>query len=138
MGQARRRGVSAQNVMSYSKPKHEFVLSTRRERTDDEKSVLNDARAAAGAAIKAMDPTASTSKWEYPLAFPSWAGILSTAGGIVFSAPGDGDAIALDDTTGKLLWKFHWRPAVRQSREASPSEGKQQIATSIGHAAYAF
>jgi alcohol dehydrogenase (cytochrome c) len=92
----------------------------------------------ARAAIKAMDPTTGTAKWEYPLAFPSWAGILTTAGGIVFSATGDGDAIALDDSTGRLLWKFPTGGRPYANPVSYLSEGKQQIAICIGHAVYAF
>jgi alcohol dehydrogenase (cytochrome c) len=35
-----------------------------------------------------------------------WAGVLSTAGGLVFAGTNQGDFLALDATTGKSLWRF--------------------------------
>ena len=32
--------------------------------------------------------------------------VVATSGGLVFTATGDGDMLALDDTSGKLLWRF--------------------------------
>jgi outer membrane protein assembly factor BamB len=55
-----------------------------------------------------------------------------------FSATGDGDAIALDDTSGKLLWKFPTGGRPFANPVSYLSEGKQQIAICIGHAVYAF
>ena len=56
--------------------------------------------------------------WEYPLTGPtaSWAGTLSTAGGILFSGDDDKHLIALDAGTGKHLWHFN----VGQTVNASP------------------
>ena len=46
----------------------------------------------------------------------SWAGTLSTAGGILFSGDDDKHLIALDAGTGKHLWHFN----VGQTVNASP------------------
>ena len=92
----------------------------------------------AKAAIKAMDPLTGSAKWEYELAVPSWAGVLSTAGGLVFSAIGDGDVIALDDATGKLLWKFPTGGRPFANPVSYSVNGKQQVAIAVGHALFAF
>ena len=89
-------------------------------------------------AIKAMDPLTGAAKWTYPLAIPSWAGVLSTAGGLVFSAIGDGDVIALDDSTGKLLWKFPAGGRAFANPVSYAVDGKQQVSIAIGHSLFAF
>ena len=66
-------------------------------------------------------------------------GVLATAGGLVFTAMADGDMIALDDATGKLLWRYPMGGKVN----ADPisyigADGKQQIAIASGHAIFAF
>jgi alcohol dehydrogenase (cytochrome c) len=47
--------------------------------------------------------------WELPLAGPperNYAGVLSTAGGIVFFGETSGGFAAVDAATGKYLWHF--------------------------------
>jgi alcohol dehydrogenase (cytochrome c) len=90
-------------------------------------------------AIKAMNPLTGTAAWEYKMDLPSWAGVLSTAGGIVASATGDGDFIVLDAKTGKLLYRFPTGGAAF----ANPisyvaADGKQHIAIATGHAMWSF
>lgn len=90
-------------------------------------------------AIKAMNPQTGTAKWEYPLSAPSWSGILSTAGGLVFASTADGDMLALDDTTGKLLWRFPMggRPFANPISYIA-GDGKQHIAIACGSALFSF
>jgi alcohol dehydrogenase (cytochrome c) len=40
---------------------------------------------------------------DYPS--PSWAGVLVTGGGVVFSGTGDGEIIAAEARTGRELWR---------------------------------
>ena len=88
--------------------------------------------------VKAMDPQTGAAKWTFETG-PSWSGIVATAGGLVFTATGDGDMLALDDTTGKLLWRFPMGGKVY----ADPvsylgADGKQQVAIAAGHAIFVF
>jgi len=93
----------------------------------------------ASGAIKAMDPKTGKAKWEYPMSSPSWSGVLSTAGGLVFAATADGDMIALDDTTGKLLWKYPMGgKAFANPVSYIGADGKQHITIACGHALFAF
>lgn len=90
-------------------------------------------------AIKAMDFTTGKAKWEYPLSAPSWSGVLSTAGGLVFAATGDGDMLALDDATGKLLWRFPMGgKAFANPISYTAADGKQHIAIACGHTLFSF
>jgi alcohol dehydrogenase (cytochrome c) len=90
-------------------------------------------------AIKAIDPNTGKSKWEYPMSSPSWSGVLSTAGGLVFAATADGDMLALDDATGKLLWRFPMGgKAFANPVSYIAADGKQHVTIACGHVLYAF
>src|SRR5260370_14277932 len=55
----------------------------------------------------AIDPLTCEKEWEIPLVgMPSSAGMLATAGGLVFTGKPTGEFIALDEDTGKTLWQF--------------------------------
>jgi alcohol dehydrogenase (cytochrome c) len=56
-------------------------------------------------ALRAIDPVTGERKWELRHPTPSWAGVLSTSGGVVFSGDSEGDVFAADSRTGKELWR---------------------------------
>ena len=89
-------------------------------------------------AVKALDPATGVPKWEFPMFSPSWSGVLSTAGGLVFVGAHEGDFFALDDTTGKLLWRFPTGGKIFANPVSYLSDGKQQVAIAAGHALFAF
>jgi alcohol dehydrogenase (cytochrome c) len=76
-------------------------------------------------AIRARQAQSGELLWECKLFSPPWAGVLSTAGGLVFSGSDEGVFFALDARTGKALWDF-------QTGGANPSwftiDGHQVIA----------
>ncbi|MBI3679539.1 MAG: PQQ-dependent dehydrogenase, methanol/ethanol family [Acidobacteria bacterium] len=84
-------------------------------------------------AIRALDPETLDRKWEYRLHTPPWAGVLSTAGGLVFGGSEEGHFYALDARTGKLLWRFLTGGKVLSSPIAFMAGGKQYIAVAAGH-----
>ena len=55
-------------------------------------------------AVRAVDPKTGTVRWEFKEYADAWAGVFSTAGGLVFSGDGQGNFIALDAETGRDLW----------------------------------
>lgn len=57
-------------------------------------------------ALRALDPTTGERKWEFKFLSPSTSGILTTASGLLFSGDADGNLIALDSRSGKLLWHY--------------------------------
>ncbi len=79
--------------------------------------------------IRAIDPATGKRVWEYPLTGPtaSWAGTLSTAGGVVFSGDDDKHIIALDAKTGKYLWHFNLGQTVDASPITWARDGKQYV-----------
>lgn len=56
--------------------------------------------------LKAIDPDTGETLWEYRDEAPLWAGVMTTAGGLVFTGTPGGEFIALDDETGEVLWSF--------------------------------
>ncbi len=54
--------------------------------------------------IRAMDALTGDMKWTFPLLSPASSGVLSTAGGLVFTGTDEGDFLALDSASGRPLW----------------------------------
>jgi alcohol dehydrogenase (cytochrome c) len=63
---------------------------------------------------------------------------LSTAGGLVFSGDSEGNFIALDATTGKVLWHFQMGGAVYAAPMAYAVDGKEYVAIAAGSALFVF
>lgn len=93
----------------------------------------------ANANIKAIDPETGAIEWEYKLSRGSLsAGVLATAGGLVFAATSEGSLIALDARTGAPLWHFSTGSIIAASPMSYAVNGKQFIAIAAGGALYSF
>ena len=68
-------------------------------------------------AVRAFDPATGEKKWEHKLFSPPWAGLLSTAGNLVFGSTNEGQVFALQASTGKALWRYQAGGAARESDE---------------------
>ncbi len=80
-------------------------------------------------AIRAIDPLTGDIKWSFPLHSGSWsAGVLATAGGVVFGSSKDGNLVAVDSSTGKLLWHYQTGAEIQSSPISYRVDGKQYIA----------
>jgi alcohol dehydrogenase (cytochrome c) len=86
----------------------------------------------------AMVPETAEIKWEHRIHSPPWAGVLSTAGNLVFSATPSGNFYALDARTGKELWHFNGGDRVYASPITFLSRGKQVVTLPIGDVLIAF
>ncbi|PYU05166.1 MAG: PQQ-dependent dehydrogenase, methanol/ethanol family [Acidobacteria bacterium] len=89
-------------------------------------------------ALRAIDPATGKLKWEFPHPSPTWAGVLSTAGGLVFTGDAEGNFIALDAASGKVLWHFQCGASVYSSPMSFAVDGKQYIAVAAGSALFTF
>jgi alcohol dehydrogenase (cytochrome c) len=89
-------------------------------------------------AIRALDPTSGELRWHYDLLSPPWAGVLSTAGGLVFGGCDEGYFFALDAATGKPLWRFQTGGKIISNPISYLSESRQRVAIAAGHAIYVF
>ena len=89
-------------------------------------------------ALRALDWQTGEMRWEYRVHTPPWCGVLSTAGGLVFSGTMEGDFFAVDAVNGKLLWRIQTGGAVWANPISYMSEGKQYIAVAAGSTMIAF
>jgi alcohol dehydrogenase (cytochrome c) len=89
-------------------------------------------------ALKAIDPATGQVKWKFDHTTPTWSGVLSTAGELVFTGDAEGNFIALDAASGKVLWHFQMGGAVYAAPMAFAVDGKEYVAIAAGSALYAF
>jgi alcohol dehydrogenase (cytochrome c) len=89
-------------------------------------------------ALRAIDPASGKMKWEFRHISPTWSGVLSTAGGLVFTGDAEGNFIALDAASGKALWHFQMGGAVYASPMAFAVDGQEYVAIAAGSSLYVF
>ncbi len=81
----------------------------------------------------ALDPLTGKVKWQNKLTdYVSQAGMLSTEGGLVFTGRMTGEFEALDEATGKLLWKFQTGSGVNAPPVTYTHKGRQYITVLSG------
>jgi len=88
--------------------------------------------------VLAMDPTNGRPRWHFEMVSPSDGGMLSTAGGLLFTGDGQGYFMALDAKTGKPLWHFQTGGEIRAPPVTYLLNGKQQIAIAAGTSIMTF
>ena len=89
-------------------------------------------------AIRALDARTGELRWEFKLNSPPWAGVLSTAGGMVFSGSDEGNFYALDASTGKALWEFQTGGAIGANPISFTVDGHQRVAITADRVLYVF
>jgi alcohol dehydrogenase (cytochrome c) len=67
---------------------------------------LRSPDAPAYGALRALDPATGARRWEFRYLTPSTAGLLTTASGLIFSGDAEGNLLALDSRSGKVLWHY--------------------------------
>ncbi|HXZ00211.1 MAG TPA: methanol/ethanol family PQQ-dependent dehydrogenase [Stellaceae bacterium] len=82
--------------------------------------------------LKAIDPLTGKAKWEQPSDLPRFSGVLSTAGGVVFSGQLTGEFEAFDADTGKKLWHFQTGSGIEGQPVTWEQDGVQYVAVSSG------
>jgi len=88
--------------------------------------------------IRALDPATGHQKWEFRLKLPPWAGVMSTAGGLVFGGSFEGIFFALDAATGKPLWDFQTGSSISANPVSFNIDGKQHVAIAADRVLYVF
>jgi alcohol dehydrogenase (cytochrome c) len=89
-------------------------------------------------AIRALTPETGEMKWEFKLHSDAGAGVLSTAGNLVFAGTNEGDFFALDAATGRALWHFQTGAMINANPVSYLSGGKQQVAIASGNSIFVF
>lgn len=98
----------------------------------------NDDTAPFWGALRAIDPDTGKIKWEWKHPSPTWSGVLSSAGGLVFTGDAEGNFMALDAANGKSLWHFQCGASVYSSPMSFAIGGKQYVAVAAGSALFTF
>jgi PQQ-dependent dehydrogenase (methanol/ethanol family) len=80
----------------------------------------------------AWDASAGKILWSNPEPFSVWSGVLATAGDVVFYGTLEGYIKAVDDKTGKELWKFKTPSGIIGNVNTYEHGGKQYIAVLSG------
>ena len=83
--------------------------------------------------LLAINPITGEKKWEIPLTdFPSSSGMLTTAGGLVFTGKLTGEFLALDQATGKTLWHFKTGSSINSTAITYTHNGRQYVTVASG------
>ena len=88
-------------------------------------------------AVRALDVVTGELKWEYMLHSPSHAGLMTTAGGLVFGS-NQSTFFALDAKSGALLWRFEAGGGIVANPISYLVDGKQYVAIAAKHALLVF
>ena len=89
-------------------------------------------------AIRAIDPATGDRRWEFPIQPRSTAGVLTTAGDLVFSGSVDGYFYALDAVTGEELWHITVGRNVHAAPMTYAVDGQQFVTIAAGNVVYTF
>jgi len=89
-------------------------------------------------AIRALNAATGERRWEFPMHSAPWAGVLATAGGLVFSGADEGNFFALDAATGKPLWDFQTGGPIAANPISFNIDGKQHVAIAADRVLYVF
>jgi PQQ-dependent dehydrogenase (methanol/ethanol family) len=90
-------------------------------------------------AVRAIDPLTGDIRWNFPMHLGTGtAGVLSTAGGVLFTADPEGSLLALDAHTGKDLWHYQTGGPIQSSPISYEVDGKQYIAVAGDSTLFVF
>ena len=88
--------------------------------------------------VRAFDPRTLQQKWEFKMSDITWAGVLSTAGDVVFSGGREGYFFALDGRNGSVLWKVGLGGQVNSGPMSFAVDGRQYITVAAGTSLFTF
>jgi alcohol dehydrogenase (cytochrome c) len=87
--------------------------------------------------LTAIEPTTGEIAWRHKLYGGSGGGILTTAGGLIFTGDGSGNFAAFDQKDGKPLW--HSRIGnISNAPQTYTVDGKQHVLVAVGDTLYAY
>jgi alcohol dehydrogenase (cytochrome c) len=82
--------------------------------------------------LSAIDVKTGKVAWRYHDAKPMMSGVVSTAGGVLFTANMRGEALAFDQATGEKLWSFRMGGAARGQPIVYEIDGRAYVAIPSG------
>jgi alcohol dehydrogenase (cytochrome c) len=88
--------------------------------------------------LQAIDYKTGKVKWSHPWEGGGRAGLLSTAGNLLFSGGASGDLVALNATTGEALWHAGLNASVSNGPITYELDGNQYVIVGAGDTLWAF
>jgi alcohol dehydrogenase (cytochrome c) len=82
--------------------------------------------------LKAIDPATGAVKWNLKNPAPLWGGVMTTAGGLVFTGNPEGEFMAINDETGEVVWKFQTGTGIVGQPVTYEVDGEQYVAIVAG------
>jgi alcohol dehydrogenase (cytochrome c) len=82
--------------------------------------------------IDAYDPATGERKWEILYDDAGWAGVLATAGGVVFSGDHEGTFFAADSKMGQKLFQFQTGAPIFAPPATYAIDGRQYVVIPSG------
>ena len=89
-------------------------------------------------ALRAIDPATGERKWEITYDDAGWAGVLATAGGVVFSGDHEGNFFAAESQTGRKLFTFQTGAPIFAPPTSYAIDGRQYVVIPSGATLTAF
>ena len=90
--------------------------------------------------VRALDPLSGEMRWEHTQVNSKHygAGLVSTAGGLIFAGDDQGFLTALDARSGEPLWHFNTGSQIKSSPMTYMVKGRQYVAVAAGANVVAF
>jgi alcohol dehydrogenase (cytochrome c) len=86
-----------------------------------------------------MDYRKGSIRWKHELGDGEGvAGMLTTAGNLLFTADNDSNLLALDPATGKTLWHVNLGARMLTAPSTYELDGKQYLLTPVGDAIFCW
>jgi acido-empty-quinoprotein group A len=93
----------------------------------------------ANSVLQAIDYQTGKIRWSHELGDgEDTAGLLSTAGGLLFTADNSGNVLALDSATGETLWHVSAGGPMVSSPMSYQLDGRQYVLTAVQDVVYAW
>jgi PQQ-dependent dehydrogenase (methanol/ethanol family) len=84
----------------------------------------------------AIDPATGSTRWHLKMPTPMIAALTSTGGGLVFTGDLNGDLLALDATSGRILYRYDTKNALAGGIITYRAGGAQYVAAAGGNTSF--
>jgi len=82
--------------------------------------------------VSSIDAETGALRWKVQMPNPMVAGITATAGGLVFTGDLDGQVLAFEASSGRIVWRSATGGAIGGGVITYEAGGKQRIAAAVG------
>jgi len=99
----------------------------------DDKAQVAAMRSMFKGQLIAWDPVAQKARWTVEHPYFWNAGVMSTAGGLVFQGSGEGEFVAYEAATGKKVWSYKTTNGIVAAPATYEIDGEQYVAVMVGY-----